>query len=191
MVMSVLPAAYAQNINFAELKKLKRDSIIQLGLFELKEKGILLASIDTSICRVMANSKMVYILFCTEFKYDPEYEVLNNYDVKLEFLENDTIIYPYGYDPKSEVYLLTEKQKETIKAIYTNSSIPFAEDENVRIVIFDDHYEMTISRQHYGGAECYKIDKKTNEWQMMWHEHPNPNHQGYDVDESDDFIEIK
>lgn len=41
---------------------------------------------------------------------------------------------------------------------------------------FSNHYEIIVSRPgkegYTGGAECYRLDKKTGKTEMIWHEHP-------------------
>lgn len=33
-------------------------------------------------------------------------------------------------------------------------------------------YEVTVSHPESGGAELYRVDKRTGETKMVWHEHP-------------------
>ncbi len=49
----------------------------------------------------------------------------------------------------------------------------FAVDDSVSIKIGPDHYVASVSHPKSGGAEGYKIDKKTMKKEMTWHEHPD------------------
>jgi hypothetical protein len=48
----------------------------------------------------------------------------------------------------------------------------FGKETKANVTEFDMYYEIIISRES-GGAEKYKLDKKTGSSTMIWHEHPD------------------
>ncbi|MBU1239773.1 hypothetical protein KKF84_00230 [Myxococcota bacterium] len=51
-------------------------------------------------------------------------------------------------------------------------------NDRLTIVEFPDYYKITVHHRSgggmSGGAECYRLDKKTGKTSMLWHEHPQP-----------------
>ena len=49
-------------------------------------------------------------------------------------------------------------------------------DDLISVVEFQNYYELTVEHPDAigftGGAECYKLNKKTGDSEMIWHEHP-------------------
>lgn len=46
--------------------------------------------------------------------------------------------------------------------------------KNVKTQVVENttSYEVTVSHPDSGGAEMYRVDKRTGESKMVWHEHP-------------------
>ena len=67
---------------------------------------------------------------------------------------------------KKQMKLLIKFQKQ-----YTS-------EDRIDVEEFKDYYKITVDHPvnegYTGGAECYKLDKKTGETEMIWHEHPMP-----------------
>jgi hypothetical protein len=175
----------------ADLKSQGRDSIIKYSIAKLKEKNISNIPGDTQKIRVMSNSKEIYVLFNMGFCWNEQQKEFNNYDLKVNITDKACTIYPADYDPDSKVYKLNAEQKKIIKFVLQSYPCPFKQDERITISEKEYYYEMICSRGFEKGAECYSIDKKTGERNMIWHETPYPVKNINYTDEEDIFIEIK
>jgi hypothetical protein len=180
----------AQIINISELKSQKKDSIVQFALDQLLIKNISINTIKNKETRVMANSKSVYVLFNMGFKKDTNNNTFENYDLEIYFSSLGMTIIPYDFELNSRKYICTVQENKLIKKIISGDSCHFASDVRIKIEEKSDYYELSFHRGSSKGAECYRVDKKTFERSLLWHEHPNPNTK-LNIPKTDEFIEIK
>lgn len=66
-----------------------------------------------------------------------------------------------------------DKQQQTLLIKFRNY---YRTDDNISVEEFQNYYKIIVDHPdvngHTGGAECYKVYKKTGESEMIWHEHP-------------------
>ncbi len=92
-------------------------------------------------------------------------------------MENETKVNTFIVESISidEIIKLKEKEKQqqTLLIEFKNK---YQKDDKISVKEFQTYYELTIdhpSKNDYtGGAECYKLDKKSGKTNMIWHEHP-------------------
>ncbi|NVO02049.1 MAG: hypothetical protein HXX09_05050 [Bacteroidetes bacterium] len=183
----------APNIEAQNIKKLiesGKDSIINYSLNILKQKKIKIPYKKSNEIRVMANSTQIYVLFNMGFMWNENEKQLANYDLKVLITKDNYSISPFDYHPDSSNYKLNKNQKNTIEIVLDKQICPFAVDERMQIKEEKDFFELIISRGISRGAECYHINKKTGEKQMVWHETPNPNYKDFIDKEEEEFNEI-
>jgi hypothetical protein len=81
----------------------------------------------------------------------------------IKSIDIDQIIGLKENDKRQQVLLIEFKNK-------------YQKDDNILVEEFQNYYELIIDHPGIdgftGGAECYKLDKKTGESEMIWHEHP-------------------
>lgn len=74
--------------------------------------------------------------------------------------------------------LIKQKQNDKYQqSILINFRNKFEKGDVIRVVNeFQNYYEITVDHEapegFTGGAEAYRLDKKTGELKMIWHEHP-------------------
>lgn len=72
--------------------------------------------------------------------------------------------------------ILKKKNKPKQKKLLLKFKIDYDKDDRIVVEEFRNYFKITVdhlgSNGSTGGAECYKVDKKTGERKMLWHEHP-------------------
>ena len=180
----------AQEFNLTEIKKLNKDSIIQLAFNQLNKKDINIPKVDTSRIKVMVNSKSLYVQFNMGFKKVIADSVFENYDIKIFFYKNSTVVIPQEINLKLPCYNLFTKERKQLDFVLKGFPNAYNEEARIRIVIKNDGYELTFSRGASLGSECFFINKKTGEKSLKWHEHPM--REQSDITKNEDlYIEIK
>jgi hypothetical protein len=80
-----------------------------------------------------------------------------------------------SFNSFEELIKQKKNEKNQLK-ILNNFREEFNADERFYIEEYKDYYQITVSHkssnEYSGGAECYKLDKKTGKSEMIWHEHP-------------------
>ena len=80
-----------------------------------------------------------------------------------------------SYKSFEELLIQKKNDKEQTK-ILVEFRMTFDEKDRFSIEEYRDYYQITVSHSsqegYSGGAECYRLDKKTGQSKIIWHEHP-------------------
>jgi len=75
----------------------------------------------------------------------------------------------------NEMIKLKEGNQNQIKLLKEFKK-QYGDTHRMTVSEFKDHYEIIVSHpnsnEYTGGAECYRLNKKTGITEMIWHEHP-------------------
>jgi hypothetical protein len=190
ILLSTFIFCSAQSQNIKKLKESGRDSIIQFTSVMLNEKKINTIPKSQEKIKILANSKEIIVFYNMGFKWDETEKSFNNFDLEVHLTEGKYSISPFDFSPDSEIYQLDKNQKKIIEFATKDLACTFADDERMQIKEDKDFFELIISRGISRGAECYHVNKKTGDKQMVWHETPNQQIKDY-IENNDKFIEIK
>ncbi|MFH2142871.1 MAG: hypothetical protein ABIJ97_10635 [Bacteroidota bacterium] len=99
-------------------------------------------------------------------------------DARQGWINNDQLIFKKQENETYNIYDLIKLKKGDIQqqAILNKFKNYCSPNDNISVEEFQNHYEITVSHpseeDYTGGAEAFKVDKKTGESEMLWHEHP-------------------
>jgi hypothetical protein len=164
--------SFGQFHDIEGLKKKGRDSILRYTEQILLDRAIYNYPSESENIKVMANSYEIIVYYKMGFKKNTTDFSYENYDLSVSLTEEQITVFPYSFGSRQAEYELSAKDKEAITFVMQDYPFPFAEDERIRIKDKGSYYEMTCSRGSRSGAECYSIDKKSGDRDMLWHEMP-------------------
>ena len=189
-VFSVLES-YSQFHDIEKLKMLGRDSVVRYAEKLLLDRSIYNYPLEPENIRVMANNRMIIVYYKMGFMKNKEDSSFENYDLSVSITEEHITVNPYSYGTRQNEYQLNAHDLELIEFVMKDDPLPFAEDERIRIIDKGNHYEMTCTRGSRFGAECYSIDKKSGERDMLWHEMPFDTGDDPQIQAEEEFYEIR
>ncbi len=104
---------------------------------------------------------LFFVLLNSTDSYAQIDSINNHNELKINTLDN-LIKLKSGNKQECEI-LIQFKQK-------------FGKADQIVVEEFIDYFQLIVTHPsadgYSGGAECYKLDKKTGESSMVWHEHP-------------------
>jgi hypothetical protein len=158
-------------MDIAAVKAPGREGIIDKAAGEVRRKRpeFVLRTEDRGYVRVYASRKTVKAVLAPDFlAMDPQGNLVRKEDVEVHFTADSVTVHPHRFQRGAPV--LDGKTNEMV-AMVLKTKVPRA-GESLTLSRREGAVEAQVSRGLSGGAERYRIDPRTGEWSLRWHEHP-------------------
>ena len=160
-------------MNIEELKKLDRESIIELAINQLKERFKSFNPEHFDEIKVMMSETSLYVTFNITFKYVPM-KSSYYYGVYINLVESLTsrvpISNPQYHKIKDKVYFFTPTEESKKAVSFVLEAIKSAGEFPEPMIIRDNrkYYEIEIVSEDVAGG--YKIEKGSGKLFDDWHD---------------------
>ncbi len=159
-------------MDIPRMKSLANDDIIKLAVDAIKKDCGTFDINRFDQIRVEKSDEEIYVSFEMSVKFFPFSRKRKKFSYLANVLFTENKVSPHCpeniFTPDNEV-------KELISVIRNKL---MKKDDSAEIYEYNDAYEISINHpateSATGGAEGYRMDKKTGDIKMIWHEHPEP-----------------